>query len=407
VLVRLRVHPQHLGADGSAELERVAHLRKQDGRLRVPASCAFAAPAGHLDPAAVQSANALWQQAVAQQRAQPRPEVAEAIEYLALAIAEYAFRSGNVSAARSVLECSLQALGAGSGRQTVVAALAVVVCRAGELPAADLMLAGCNRRSADLLEDSAYRHAAAWIETSRSNHAAVIRLLGASPRQIPIHERYASTCAVLRAHAWEKAGQLGTAVEQLVHWRHEAGPVESYRALRVLADSRASLCPQSAPLAEQWARTGVASGPGASVKDAIVPAMGAFFLCGAVLQALVTPETQQGVVGYAIALFCGLVALLFLVQWTGSVSHKRKQRELDEGRVRSLAQITSISQMRKDSLGLFAIGLRVLPEDAPSWAATSMKLLTTESYPRFPVGGLVVVKIHPKDSGILAVIERF
>jgi hypothetical protein len=116
---------------------------------------------------------------------------------------------------RAMYESALDVFTLPRHRQMMRGYLARNAVREGDLAAAEQWLAPCDPGSDDLETDSAFRYSRALVETARGNFQGVLQLLGQGLEDVPIMDAMDAACAILRANAWEKGGQLQVAVDQL------------------------------------------------------------------------------------------------------------------------------------------------------------------------------------------------
>lgn len=116
-------------------------------------------------------------------------------------------------------------------RQTVIGWLAFDAVRAGEMGAAEELLALCDPRPTDLWADTAYRIGRAWILTNNGDFLRVLELLGERAEDIPTADHSDDLAAFLRANALEKTGQLEAAVHGLAR-RMAAGGQPTVAAIQ-------------------------------------------------------------------------------------------------------------------------------------------------------------------------------
>src|SRR5262249_49317305 len=134
-------------------------------------------------------------------------------------------------------------------RQFIRGALCRAAAKAGDPNAAEAWLAPCDPQPEDLLSDTAYRASFAYLASARGQFDAVLQTLGARTDAFPVFFAQRVFCHVLRANAFEKRGDVATAVAQLQ--AVVAADPGLRTVLPAMAHSNAflNLCPQSIPYA--------------------------------------------------------------------------------------------------------------------------------------------------------------
>jgi hypothetical protein len=227
-----------------SESERHAQLRaQQSGELHLPQSLhVWLQPDGSLEPRFATDALNDWQ-AQRQQIATGSKAftVAERLFYLTLLLAAHV----EPRRARAMLETAAELLVDERHRHVVRCMLGRLAAQNGDVEGAQAWLETCNPRPTDLTMDTAYRYAAATLAVAQSDLARVAELLGTRDGDVPLAPRDAFGCELLRAHAFEQAGNFEAAVNELNRLamsRGEDGLVRQLAAFLPL-----TLCPQSHP----------------------------------------------------------------------------------------------------------------------------------------------------------------
>lgn len=237
-----------------AEPERIARLRTQDGRpMLPPPSLAQLVPGGQLPPWKVQEAVAVWLATRRELRQSPSSyEAAERLMFLTMILSNHFAKPEDQLRRRAMLESALEVATLPRHKNVLRGYLSRSAARIGDLRAAEQWLAACDPRSDDLESDSAWRMSKAMLETARGRWGAVIEALGQTAHDVPIHDAMDSVCALLRANAWERLGQLDRAVALLREYLAAGGAGGRTAVARILEAHRDwSLCAQSFPLAQQ------------------------------------------------------------------------------------------------------------------------------------------------------------
>jgi LSD1 subclass zinc finger protein len=233
-----------------SELERLAMLQAQSTAPSFEPAVAPLVTGTRLLESAYLPAFALWQQTRAAQQAGHAGAERPLVE-LGLLLAHHAAEQNDVARERAVLETTLGLTRTPSSRQELSATLAAGAARAGDIPSAEAWLGLCDPRATELRADSAYRHARALVDTAAGRFPRVLAVLGGSDVDVPIARAYVAECALLRANAWERLGRLGTAVDLLLHHKHDGEAFTQQQTRRFYAHNQGRLCPESEPRAEQ------------------------------------------------------------------------------------------------------------------------------------------------------------
>jgi hypothetical protein len=204
------------GPTGIDEDARIARLREQDPST--PVLVAAIEPLvqdGELIADRAADAFAEWQLS----RAALAGGAAAAEERffgITLLLARHMARQGDDLMLRAVLETTLDLLPSPSRQQVIRGMTAREAARVGDRPASEDWFAPCDPMSFDLGADSAYRCTAAYLATGKRQFERVIAVLGARAGAVPICDSLDPLCAVLRANARERMGDLGEATDELV-----------------------------------------------------------------------------------------------------------------------------------------------------------------------------------------------
>ncbi len=206
------------------EPERLARLRMQDqGPAPLPPSIASLAVGNVLLEHKLTEALDIFQATRREVKVTSGVEPSERLYSLAVLLATTAQLKGDFGRVRTVLETALDVVVLERHRTCLRAMLARQAVREGDLESAEQWLAGCNPRSDDLPSDSDYRVARALIDTARGNFPAVLWTLGRNNTEVPIADRLDAAASVLRANAYERSGDVQSAVQVLVDQMGRAG----------------------------------------------------------------------------------------------------------------------------------------------------------------------------------------
>lgn len=245
------------------ELARRERLRIQDGKpLLPPPGLEGLAQGSNLVSHRVQEALTIWASTVQHLRAQPSDvAAAERLIFLVLMLANAAATSGDYSSLRGQLESSLEVMTLPRHRQMLRAMITRRAALEGDLRAAEGWLAGCDPYSEDLEMDSQYRVSRALIDTAYGRSDAVLVTLGADAEQVPIQDALDPFAVVLRAHAYERRGDLAAAASQLQAVLQQGNSQTISSVIQALPASW-RICAQALPLARAGRRQKLAQTAG-------------------------------------------------------------------------------------------------------------------------------------------------
>ena len=244
------------------EAGRRERLRAQDGEpLRPPQTLRPLMAGGALAPHRLQEARVLW--SATRDRLATNPSdlpAAEQLYVLTLLLSQALDEGdrGQATRVRALTEGALEVMMLPRFRQLLRGLLARAAARAGDLRAADAWLTGCDPASEDLEMDSAYRISRAYLATARDDALTVLDALGERFDQIPIQDALEELAAVLRAHAWERRGDLARAQAELVAVLSRGGHAAVDAVLASLP-KQWRVCAQSHPGALEQTRAQVAA----------------------------------------------------------------------------------------------------------------------------------------------------
>jgi DNA-directed RNA polymerase subunit RPC12/RpoP len=242
------------------EPERLMRLRAQDGRPMAPPPGVehLFGPSGTIEPWKMQEALTVWQQTRSEVRATGSPAAAERLHFLTVVLAAMVGMQGDAHRQRALLESALDVAALPRHRQALFRALARCAVRDGDIQAAEAWLAACDPVSDELETDTDFRLGRAYIDTVRGNFMGVLAALGSGPNDVPIHDSADGVCAILRANALERTGQLQAAVASLMHFKQKAGDRMAMQKV-MEAHRQWNLCPQSYAIASQQHTSAAAS----------------------------------------------------------------------------------------------------------------------------------------------------
>ncbi len=387
------------------EMERIMRLRSQDGRpLLPPASLGALFENGDIQPWKMDEAVRVWNASRQEVRATASYDAAERVYFLSIVLAQKFAGAGDLDRQRALLESASEVLTLPRHKQVMWATLSRAAVRAGDAQAAHDWLSQCNPRSDDLESDSAYRMAAALLATARRDFPGVLGAIGARPEEVPIHDAMDDACAVLRANAHERMGNLPAAVAVLQD-RMNKGPTAratvegSIRSMAYL-----QVCPQSFPMADQRHTMAAAGSAGAAVTGGahmiligmglIFAVIGGFLLLGGIIAAI------GG--SFAALPGLGLTGIIFLPMGLGLAAWGRTMKKQAEeaawlrvNGVRARARIVGVQGTGLSVNGVPQILIQMqvsMPGHAP-FAASAKRMGGPP-----PIGGEVAVRVHPQDA---------
>lgn len=236
------------GRAAIAEPERIARLRKQDGKpILPPPNLTHLMANGLLEDFKVEEAISIWNGARQSLRTNPNDfDSAERLLFLSMVIAQHFKDKGEKLRQRALLEGALDVVTLPRHRQVLRGFLARAAVIEGDLEAAEAWLAPCDAFSDDLAMDSEWRFSRAFIDTAKGNFHNVLVVLGGG---VPIEDASDDVCTVLRANACERSGRLEVATAMLRDRLTVSGDARQtiQRVIQTYPDWK--LCEQSYPQA--------------------------------------------------------------------------------------------------------------------------------------------------------------
>lgn len=198
------------------EAERLGRLRMQDGVALAPPPSIAALVAGNTIPDhKLTEAFDLYQATRREVKATHSPDASTRLYFLSLLVGQTLSHKGDFGRVRAVFETALDVVVLQRHQNCLRAMLARNAVREGDLASAEQWLSGCDPRSDDLPSDSDYRVSRALIDTARGAYPTVLATLGRTHEEVPIADALDGSAAVLRANAFERQGDLHTAVALL------------------------------------------------------------------------------------------------------------------------------------------------------------------------------------------------
>jgi hypothetical protein len=407
------------------EGQRVARLRMQDGRPLVPPMSLMPLLGnGGFHPAKVEEAFHIYRATRNEVLATHSPEAAERLYFLTLIANTHLTQIGNDEQRRAILETTLDTLSLPRHVQVVRCLLASASAKEGDIASAENWLAPCNPRSEDIDSDSAFRVARAFVDTTRGDFNAVIQNLGPIDDGYPIADAWDPTCAVLRANALERLGDLGAAVTSLRSRMSKEN--QSGRATMeaiIAAHPQLALCPQSFAMATQGhaqvAAQAMSSNTGAGIGSIFYYVGIAICVFGVLLTlGLALPMIIGGVaagepgVGFGSGLFSGFMALVTTVPLgaifalVGRMLRVKGQRAAwlrlhgvpAQGRVRTMQQ----TGMRINNVPVVRVEVEVQHPQVPPYVASFEQLFNSSLAVALVPGAVVPLRVHPQQPNEIA-----
>lgn len=331
---------------------------------------------------------------------------AEAFFVLSLGLSELCFERSDVAGQRAVVDSAMHVLQSPHHKQVLRAQVARSALRAGDAQSAEAWLALCDVHSEDLLADTAYRFARAYIDTARGDSTSVIRVLG-SGADVPFSDAFAAECTVLCAHAWERTGQIAVAVDALIAAPRGLGPLTQERMQRFIdRHAQWQLCRASAPEARNRGSKMDPTPPeGSTVGTTILAVLGIYSLLWAV-SGVVVPIVLFAVVGdledlggFGLSVVSGGAIALVMLLVIGPVRRNRRRQALRRGGELRNALIVDSRLLGTDGDGdsVIALQLLITSLDHPAYYATEKTAVQTTMLSNFERGKMLLARVQPNN----------
>ena len=287
---------------------RLAQLRMQDGRPRMPTPTLLAVLGGpSIQPGREGEAMMLWQ-SLRPRCAQNDIAASEDLSLLTLMIAQHDSTQAQPEMAEALTESALDVVVLPRHRQEMLGRLCRVASSRGDRQRAMGLLAMMAPNATELDADSEVRLSTSVIAAFERDGAKMLHVLGPQKDAIPIADSMDDLASVLRAHAYELTGNVQAASQILRE-------LSSARMLS-LVQSRyptLQLCPQSsqafnAATSQEAAQRAAASAGGIGV---LLGGIFAFTGIICVISAVVIVLTSDD--GPLAAIVPGLLGLVFTV----------------------------------------------------------------------------------------------
>lgn len=387
------------------EHERIMRLRSQDGRpLMPPASIGALFEAGDIPAWKMDEAIRVWNASRQEVRATAGFDAAERVYFLTIVLAQKFATAGDLDRQRAMLESASECLTLPRHKQVMWATLSRAAVRAGDAQAAHDWLSQCNPRSDELESDSSYRMAAALVATARHDFPGVLGAVGAGPNDVPIHDAMDDACAVLRANAHERMGNLPAAVAVLSDRMRVGASARMAMENSVRSMSYLGVCPQSFAMATQQHTAHAVGNAGAQATGGahlillgmglVFAAIGGFLILGGIIAAI------SG--SFAALPGLGITGIVFLPTGLGLAAlgrNMKKQAEeaawLRANGIRARGRIVSVAGTGLSVNGVpqIAITMQVLMEGHAPFNSQTKRMGAAP-----PIGSEVAVRVHPQDA---------
>ncbi len=404
VEVRMRSEAAAVPPRARSESERLEILAGQERRYLPPQDIASLFIGERIAPTLEAQARAQWQSLRNHLRQHADPASAQRLVALSIGLAELAFDRGDLVGQRALVDSALAVTPEAKHQQVMRAQLTRSALKAGDMAAAEAWLATCDPKSEDLLADTAYRFASAYLATARRDYRGVVAVLGAGA-DIPLSHAYAPECAVLCANAWERMDQRAVAVDALTSVKRDLGPLGRRRTQRFIAAHASwQLCPKSEPEAER--RIGDLDPlpvEGGALAALLLLVMGVFSLLWAgsgiampIVMALLDLGQDDSALGFSLSIMSGgalgvlltpIGLLLLIAAWKQS-----RQRKRGKACAAHVLEQTRIGDRQSESITL-KLNLLITPDDAPAYYSSIETSIIEVMRGNFDPGKLLVARV--------------
>lgn len=409
------------------ENARIQSLRMQDGKPLVPPASLMPLLAGSgIHPAKLDEAFHVYQATRKEVEATHSPDAAERLFFLALIMNNHFGTTGDDARRRAMLETTLDVVTLPRHVQVLSCLLASASAKEGDVASAEQWLAPCNPRATDIESDSAFRVARAFVDTVRGDFTAVIHCLGPHDDGYPIADTWDPTCAVLRANALERLGDLNGAIASLrSRMSKESASGRATMESIIRLHPQLQLCPQSFAAASQGhaqvAAQSVASQSGGGVGSIFyfvglaILAFGVLLTLGLSIPFMIggflVPGggTEGGLAGIGTGLFSGGMAFITTVPLGAIfafIGYKFRQKAKRaawlrvngisaQGRVRGI----SPTGMVINNVPMVRVEIEVVHPHAAPYVASFEQLYSMQLQMSVQPGATVPIRVHPQQPG--------
>jgi hypothetical protein len=393
------------GRPAVAEADRINRLRAQDGKPWLPPpSIQSLFEGGGIPDWKVQEAMAVWNHARTELRQTASFDAGERIVFLTSLLGSRFGRANEPWVQRGLYESALDVVTLPRQKQMMRGGLARAAGRDGDWASAETWLAPCDPQSDDLESDSEWRVSRAYIDTGRRDWNAVISVLGRTPDEVPIRDSMDTLAAVLRANAWEQAGQLPTAT-QLLMMEMAKGP-QSRETMRRIIEYHAplALCAGSFAGADAQYSQEAAKVAGASMGGGVgsfLFGLGALFLLASAGLGIWAAVDRSATSTGALSALMGLVPaglIMFFIGRGLRNAGKRAERLRLHG-VRGQGTVLGIERTGTEinNVPMMRIRLRVQLPGMPPYEAETKMLVPPQVLVQLTPGTGVSVRVDPQN----------
>jgi len=385
------------------ENERLRRLRSQDGQPLVPpASLRYLAGPSGIQPARVSEAFHIFESTRKEVETTHSPDAAQRLFFLALLLNTHLGINHDDARRRGLLETTLETVTLPRHIQVMRCLLASASAKEGDIASAEQWLQHCDMRSDVLEADSAFRAARAYVDTAKNDFGQVVQTLGGQDEAYPIADTWDPACAVLRANALEKMGNVEQAVQALRQRMAREG--HSGRAMMkkiIDTHSQMALCPQSFPMAlaghTQVAAKRASQGVGGGV-GSVFYYLGMVLVVGATLLAIGLMALDVGAFASGIT-WISIVATggpFMVIGW----AIRKKAREaawLRENGISCMGTVRGCSATgaRINGVPMVRVQIDVDHPQMQTYSATLKQLLSVSLQPVLQPGTEVPLRVHP------------
>lgn len=385
----------------ASEAQRYERLRAQDGKPLVPPPSLheLLGPEG-LDPAKIDQAHRLWQQAAAELGVAPSFPTEERLYWCFFLLSSRLSMQGDRAAARTVAESTLPLLREPRHQQLALGSLGRSAALLGDHQTAQSALSQLLPTSDDLLIDTNYRFSTAYVAAMQGDDAAVLTCLGMRVADVPIADGYDKICAVLRANALERQGQGQLAIDQLLPIAATKTGMQDIVEIVQLNASLGLLSQTLTPLRQQGealaART-VRTGSGISVASIVVPLLGAPLIVGATLALEGLDRHYRGTAQPVVAVV--LLLLVSVLVFRALTAGSRLRKRLAKNGVDAAARILSVDPTSTRVNGQPLVRLRLLVQvgDRAPYQAVHGEVIGRGKLAKLSIGMQLRARVDPAD----------
>jgi hypothetical protein len=352
---------------------------------------------------AVAAAYALWRDTSREVATTKDPALVRRLWILSLYLSNYYLDQGDRRRQRALYEAALDVLPDLRHRQEALCLLSSNAAICGDLVAAEEWLEECDPEADDLPADSAYRSARAHLATARRQWHRVFDFLGAELATFPIHDSQVLICAVLRANAHERLGNVDLALQQL----EQSSMLPGSGAIGLIVRNREEwqLCATSL---HGLALGVMKRGETAGVQRELL-ALGLLCLCAAGVSAAmimgrrldllpgISQSSEAELVLAIMALASGAIAVLCLPLGFLDLVRARRQRWLYEHGVRAVGRVQKVEPINVWNRGFRVTLLHVDVygvTDVP-YSTSARVLVSDVDRAAFVQGASVPLRVNP------------